>query len=130
MGAPDAVDVVVEVGGWEHECCGEPIERNQMLDLQCVSYTAPDGSSRLAETHHGPDLSATERVRGRVVDIQVVPTDGAPQPVLRIPSGAALRASDEGDDGHLEDPWTGEAVPCDSSGFLVTVRTAHGPSRP
>src|SRR3712207_7720612 len=30
-----SVDVVVEVGGWEHACCGAAIERNQLVDFQC-----------------------------------------------------------------------------------------------
>jgi hypothetical protein len=38
------VDVVVEVGDWEHECCGEAIERNQLVDFQCIRYT--DSASR------------------------------------------------------------------------------------
>ena len=120
--------MVVEVGGWEHECCGEAIERNQLVDLQCVSYTAQGGPSRLAETHHGLDLPLMERVRGRVVDLQVVLGGGALQPVLRIPSGTALCGVDETDDGHLEDPWTGEVIPSESAEFLVTVRTGHQPS--
>ncbi|KEA65894.1 hypothetical protein [Mycobacterium tuberculosis] len=59
----------------------------------------------------------------------MVPDDGAPQPVLRVPSGAALRGYDEGDDGHLEDPWTGEVVLAEGEEFLVTVRIGHRPSR-
>ena len=120
--------MVVEVGGWEHECCGEAIERNQLVDLQCVRYSARDGASRLAETHHGLDLPVMERVRGRVVDLHTVPSDGAPRAVLRIPSGTALCGVDEDDDGHLEDPWTGEVVEAEGAEFLVTVRTAHLPS--
>ena len=123
------MDVVVEVGGWEHECCGEAIERNQLVDLQCVNYTGQDGVRRLAESHHGLDLPVMERVRGRVVDLRVVLSDGAPQPVLRIPSGTALCGVDETDDGHLEDPWTGEVVIAEGGEFLVTVRTSHRPSR-
>ena len=120
-----AVDVVVEVGGWEHECCGGSIERNQLVDFRCIRYKGPDGQMRLAESHHGGlDVSADQRVRGRVTEIQVVHEGGATQAILRLPSGQALGGFDDDDDGHLEDPWTGDVVTSDSLEFLVTVRTS------
>ncbi|MCF6743467.1 hypothetical protein E9529_04105 [Blastococcus sp. KM273128] len=120
------MDVVVEVGGWEHECCGEAVERNQLVDFSCIRYQGPDGRERLAESHHGGlDVRADERVRGRVTDIQVVRDGGVAQAVLRLPSGQALRGFDDGDDGHLEDPWTGDLLPSGSTEFLVTVRTSR-----
>jgi hypothetical protein len=71
------VDVVVEVGGWEHECCGDATERNQLVDLYCIRYEGPDGPVRLTEGHDGRlDVPADERVRGRVTDIQVRRTGG------------------------------------------------------
>jgi hypothetical protein len=119
------VDVVVEVGGWEHECCGDAIERDQLVDLRCIRSEDPDGRARLVESHHGGlDVAADERVRGRVTEIHVVQDSGALLPVLRVPSGAALRGFDEVDDGHLEDPWTGEVLASTSSEFLVTVQTS------
>ncbi|SDC00457.1 hypothetical protein SAMN05660690_0149 [Geodermatophilus telluris] len=114
------MDVVVEVGGWEHDCCGPAIERNQVVDLGCARWTAPDGRVRLVETHH--DVDPDERVRGRVTELRVVLDDETTRPVLRVPSGRALRGFDEDDDGHLEDPWTGELVTSESGDFLVTVR--------
>ena len=122
------MEVVVEVGGWEHECCGAAIERNQLVDLECIRSTAPDGRGRLVETHHGFELPTMERVLGRVVEIEVVHDGRDPRPILRVPSGVALLGFDEQDDGHLEDPWTGEAVLAEGGQFLVTVRTAHRPS--
>jgi hypothetical protein len=119
------VDVVVEVGGWEHECCGDAIERDQLVDLRCIRSEDPDGRARLVESHHGGlDVAADERVRGRVTEIHVVQDGGALVPVLRLPSGPALRGFDEADDGHLEDPWTGDVVASAGSEFLVTVRTS------
>ncbi len=47
------------------------------------------------------------------------------QPVLRLPSGRALRGFDDHDDGHLEDPWTGEVIATGTEEFLVTVRTSR-----
>jgi hypothetical protein len=119
------VDVVVEVGGWEHECCGEAIERNQLVDFRCIRYERPDGQIRLIETHHGLDVPADARVRGRVTEIQVVQESGTARPVLRVPSGRALRGFDDRDDGHLEDPWTGDGMASESREFLVTVRTSR-----
>jgi hypothetical protein len=120
------VDVVVEVGGWEHDCCGAAIERNQLVDFQCIRYTSDDGQVHLTETHHGGlDVRAGERVRGRVTEIQVTQDGATAQPILRVPGGQALRGFDEDDDGHLEDPWTGDVIASEGSEFLVTVRTAR-----
>jgi hypothetical protein len=119
------VDVVVEVGDWEHECCGEAIERNQLVDFRCIHYEGPDGQIRLIETHHGLDVPADARVRGRVTEIQVVQESGTARPILRVPSGQALLGFDDGDDGHLEDPWTGDVIASGSRDFLVTVRTSR-----
>jgi hypothetical protein len=119
------VDVVVAVGDWEHECCGKAIERNQLVDFQCIHHKGPDGRIRLIETHHGLDVPADARVRGRVTEIQVVQESGTARPILRVPSGQALLGFDDGDDGHLEDPWTGDVIASESRDFLVTVRTSR-----
>ncbi len=115
------VDVEVEVGGWEHECCGDAIERGQLVDLDCQRTMGEDGLMHLHAGHHSP---AERRVRGRVRGIQVVRSDESSQPVLHVPSGRALRGFDPEDDGHLENPWTGEAAP-DGENFLVTVRPSR-----
>lgn len=125
-GTVAAVDVVVEVGDWEHECCGEAIERNQLVDFRCIRYTGPDGRTRLVESHHGGlGVHAGERVRGRVIRIELVHEDGTTRPILRVPSGDALRGFDRVDDGHLQDPWTGDVIPSESREFLVTVRISR-----
>ena len=113
----------MEVGGWEHDCCGEAIERNQLVDLHCIRRTGPNGQIRLIETHH--HIDPDERVRGRVTEIQVVLDGGTTQPILRVPSGRASRGFDDDDDGHLEEPWTGDAITSESGDFLVTVRTSR-----
>ena len=117
------MDVVVEVGGWEHECCGQAIERNQLVDFRCIRHQGTDGRMRLVESHHGGlDVPADERVRGRVTWLQVVHDDGIATAILRVPSGRALRGFAGDDDGHLEDPWTGDVITAGASEFLVTVR--------
>jgi hypothetical protein len=121
-----AVDVVLEVGGWEHECCGEAIERDQLVDFWCIRYEGPDGQVRLIETHHGGlDVSADERVRGRVVELQVVLETGDAQSVLRVPSRPEMTRFDDGDDWLLTDPWTGEVITSRTVEFLVTVRPSR-----
>jgi hypothetical protein len=113
------VDVVVEVGGWEHECCGPAFERDQLVDLACIRWTGPDGRVRLIETHH--HLDGDERVQGRVTDVELARDGVAVCQILRVPSGAALRSS-TADDDHLEDPWTGEPVTWNGEEFLLTIR--------
>jgi hypothetical protein len=114
------MDVIVEVGDWEHECCGQAIERGQVVDLGCTRWQDPDGRVHLIETHH--DSRTETRVRGRVVDIVVLAEDGSSKPILRLPSGSALRGFDDDDDGHLESPWTGELIEEHENQFLVTVK--------
>ena len=96
------MDVVVEVGGWEHDCCGPAIERNQVVDLHCIRRTDPDGQMRLVETHDHVDPD--ERVLGRVIEIQVVHDGGTTQQILRVPGGRALRGFDDDDDGTWKTP--------------------------
>jgi len=114
------LNVTVEVGDWEHECCGAAIERNETVDLGCLRWRDADGQVRLIEAHH--DSPIETRVRGRVVDIVVVAEDGSSTPILRVPSGVALRGFDDEDDGHLEAPWSGEVVDELNRRFLITVK--------
>ncbi len=115
----------MEVGGWEHACCGAAIERNQLVDFQCFRLEGPEGGLRLMESHHGGlDVPPGERVRGRVTEIQVVQEDGDAPSILRLPSGQELRAAEEADESLLEDPWTGEVIPL-GDWFLITVQTSH-----
>lgn len=61
--------------------------------------------------------------RGQLVDLDCLRSDQSAQPVLRVPSGLALCGDGPDDDGHLEDPWTGEVVPDED--FLVAVRPSR-----
>lgn len=115
------VEWTVEVGGWEHECCGPAFERNQLVELGCVEVPADDGHpARLVETHHGLDLG-TIAVRGRVVDVAIRHADGSTAPIERVPSGKALRGFDEHDDGELRTPWSDEPVEADSEVFVLVI---------
>ena len=59
-----------------------------------------------------------------MTSIEVVDDGRTAQPILRVPSGSALRGFDDEDDGHLEDPWTGDEITSESREFLVTVQTS------
>ncbi|GEM_PF-2499862 len=124
--AGPAVDVVVHLSGWEHSCCGDAVERDQLVELGCLRTgpAGPVGSAALTRTHH--HLEPEVDVCGRVVDLLVVRPGGEPEPVHRVPGGRALRGSDPDDDGHLEQPWTGTEVAAGEE-FLVVVRC---PTRP
>ena len=67
------VRVVVEVGDWEHECCGPAYERDSLVELTCRDVSEPGASAaRFVESHH--DLgseSGIVRVRGRIADIHI-----------------------------------------------------------
>jgi hypothetical protein len=85
------VDVEVEVGGWEHECCGDAVERGQRVSFRCARVSGDDGTSLLAETHHG-GLGTTDLVlvEGQVRRIEAVLEGGARRPVRRLPDGNGL----------------------------------------
>lgn len=122
--------VIVEVGSWEHECCGEAIERDAPVDLTCLRRRDDEGQITLTETHH--DLEPDVRILGRVRNIHVIRAGRWLEPVLRVPSGRALRGVDPDDDGHLETPWTGEPL-AGGGDFLVEVHTTQPwpqPARP
>lgn len=112
---------VVEVGGWEHDCCGPAYERNTVTEVTCRMVSRPDGSTRWIESRHDlPDVP-TIRVRGRVAHIGIEHPDGSVEQIERLPSGHALNGFDDHDDGHLEQPWTGQPVTRDSSRYLITI---------
>jgi len=116
------MDTVVEVGDWEHECCGPTYERDTVIELTCLVVVGQgDAATRLVESHH--DVSTrhdTIRVRGRVVDICIQHPDGLTEQIERLPSGSALRGFND-QDGSLARPWTGEPVTNDSDHYLVTI---------
>lgn len=96
--------IAVEVGGWEHQCCGIAVEIGEVVEYGVVSA---DGARRFAEVRH--DTVPNQTIRGRVVEIFAVGRDER-VPIVRVPSGRALRGFDDDDDGHLEARWTGEVV--------------------
>lgn len=96
--------VVVLVGGWEHQCCGLPVEIGDVVEYGVVSA---DGARRFEEVRHGTVRNQT--LRGHVVELFAVGADGRVA-IDRVPSGRALRGFDDDDDGHLEARWTGQRV--------------------
>lgn len=57
------MDVVVEVGGWVHACCGPAVERDQSVDVH------PARRSGVVVLAGGPSVLA--RVVGRAFDRDV-----------------------------------------------------------
>ncbi len=120
-GVGGGVDIVVEVGDWEHECCGPAYERGQVVDLTCMVVTTRDGTTSLVET--GTSSASPGRSSTCAVEWSTSRWSWRrdPRSILRVPDGSALCGFSE-DDGHLEDPWTGEVVLRTRNEFRVTVR--------
>lgn len=115
---------MIEIGEWEHECCGVAYERDSIMNISCLKLGLDPSSNRLMESHHEyPGSPKTVAYRGRVADISILHADGSVEQIHRLPSGRALRGSDDDDDGHLEQPWNGEPVIADSHRFLLTLIT-------
>jgi hypothetical protein len=117
------VDTTVEVGGWEHECCGPSFERDSVVELTCVVIPGTGPTlARHVETHHGLETARQQAtIRGRVVEIAIQHPDGSVDQLERLPSGRALRGFDEHDDGRLQRPSTGDPVVADSEHFLLRI---------
>ena len=95
---------MVEIGDWEHACCGSPYERNSVVELTCLVVPHKDGTSRYVETHHDLDSRhPTTTIRGRVAAIYIRHQDGSTEQLERLPSAAALRA--HGGSGGLLRYW-------------------------
>lgn len=113
----------MEVGDWEHECCGPAYQRDTVVDLTCLVVPGQgDVGTRYLESHHDLDTGRDLiHVRGRLVELRIQHPDGSGERIERLPSGRALRGFDDADDGHLEQPWTGAPVTRDSDRYLLTV---------
>lgn len=112
----------VEVGGWEHDCCGPSYERNSIVKITCRILRDERLGVRYVESHHDAfDGDETDELRGRIADIQIVHPDGDAEPILRLPSGRSLRGFDDEDDGHLEHAYIGESVTHDSESFVIIL---------
>lgn len=117
------MEIKVEVGGWEHECCGPNYEIDTIVTMNCLVLDADETRTRrYVESHHDLGTTAeTAEVRGRVADIRMEHLDGTSEAIKRLPSGMALRGFDADDDGHLEQPLTGQHITNNSNQFLLTV---------
>ena len=117
-----AMRTVVEVGDWNTNAV--VLRTSETPWSRSSAWLYRDGTGQplaiLSRTTTSP-LSTTIRVRGRVVDICIQRLDGSTEQIKRLPSRRALGGFDDGDDGHLEQPWTGEPVTYDSNTFLVTI---------
>lgn len=117
--------ITVEVGGWEHECCGPAYERDAVIELICLVVSGQVSvPTRYVESHH--DLSSsheTIHVRGRVAEISMTHADGSTEALARLPSGRALGGFDADDDGCLEQRWTGVPLVGSSDRYVLAIVT-------
>jgi hypothetical protein len=113
--------VRVNVGGWEHECCGDAVQRGDRVRWTCI--VTADGS--LHETHHDLGGLKTVPIQGTVVDIELVSADGGRKGIERLPSGRALRGFDDDDSGVVRERASGEVIDPLGNGFLITLIPSH-----
>jgi uncharacterized protein DUF6578 len=111
------VIVEVEVGGWEHQCCGPAVERGQVVKW---AYHV-DGAGVRHETHHLPE-DAQGTVSGRVTGVRLLADDGVLIAIDRAPSGCALLGNTAADDRFVTRLDTDEVIGLsDDSRFIVTL---------
>ncbi|MFL0564585.1 hypothetical protein ACH0CG_02425 [Microbacterium sp. 179-I 1D1 NHS] len=112
--------IEIEVGGWEHNCCGPELVRFTKVEWTVIPVA--DGPS--VETHHGLDESEGLRVvevAGTIVELEAVEPDGSRTPISRIPSGPALSGSDEEDAGDVVELYTDRVLDMSDHRFIATV---------
>jgi hypothetical protein len=114
------VDILVEVGGWEHECCGPALERRSKVTLTCISPDEGSADGHLVYSAHGIK-SPAYRCTGYVLELWLVDEAGHRHPIERVPSGPALRGFDESDDGAIRSEPTGEIIAAHTGQFLVRL---------
>ncbi|MDT3329938.1 hypothetical protein Q9S78_04575 [Microbacterium sp. KSW-18] len=110
----------VEVGGWEHDCCGPELVRFTPVEWTVIPVV--DGP--FVETHHGLEESEGLKVievAGTIVELEAIDRDGSRIPITRIPSGRALLGMDEEDAGDVIEMYTDRIVNVSDDDFIVTV---------
>jgi hypothetical protein len=119
------MQIRVDLGGWEHECCGESYDLNDVVTWELflpVAGELADGADYM-ESHHG-QLSGGVEVTGRVVAVEVASRPATFVSVSRLPSGRALRGFDEHDDGIPMVLATGDPLDGHPDEFVVTLEIA------
>ncbi|MFI8633951.1 hypothetical protein ACIGEP_15310 [Microbacterium sp. NPDC077663] len=112
--------VEIEVGGWEHACCGPELHRFTNVEWTVV----PLPSGQFFETHHGLDESEgleVVTVAGTIAELEAIQHDGSRTPITRIPSGRALGGLDEEDAGDVIELYTDRVVDVSDERFIATV---------
>jgi len=118
------MELRIDVGGWEHDCCGDSYVRGDAVDWTCVDATAwGHAGVHGVETHHLPEPGSFA-VRGRVTDIAARLGDGSLEPVERVPTGRALCGMDETDTGELISLRTRAAFERETPWFVVSIEPA------
>ena len=110
----------VEVGGWEHACCGPELER--FVNVKWTVIPVADGP--FVETHHGLDESEglkVVEVVGTIVELEAVERDGSRTPITRIPSGRALGGMDAEDAGDVIELHTDRVVDVSDERFIAII---------
>jgi hypothetical protein len=123
------MQIRVNMGGWEHECCGQAHEIDDIVtwDLYLPVAGTLEGDADYMESHHDR-LAGGVTVTGRVVGVDVLRAGGGSTAITRLPSGAALRGFAE--DGEVTDRLTGEALEEDLDEFVVTLDLPEGSELP
>ena len=110
----------IEVGGWEHDCCGPELVRFTNVEWTVI----PVADGPFLETHHGLDETDGPEVidvTGTIVELEAIERDGLRTTIARVPSGRALRGMHEDDAGDVIELYTDRLIDVSDDGFIVTV---------
>lgn len=110
----------VEVGGWEHDCCGPELSRFTSVEWTVI----PVAGGPFVETHHGLEESeglTVIEVAGTIVELEAIERDGSRTPITRVPSGRALCGMNDDDAGEVLEMYTDRVVDVSDDRFIVTV---------
>jgi hypothetical protein len=125
------MQIRVDLGGWEHDCCGDAYEINDVVtkDLYLPFSGTLSGGADYMESHH-QHLSGGVSVTGRVVGIEVAGPDGQYVAVTRLPSGADLNDLNEDGSDAVVELATGNVLDIEPDEYIVILDVAEGSEFP
>jgi hypothetical protein len=117
----------VDLGGWEHECCGRAYEVGDdvTMTLYLPMGGTLSGDADYMESHHVLLIGGSD-VRGEVVGVEALGPDGVFVSVIRLPSAAEISDDCSPDSSRFLNDVTGKDLTNEPDEFIVVLDVPEG----